>query len=383
MPYSRLLKLVKMRLLRLLSISTAFVLVCCCAGGEKNFVNEAFRVRCDEFNMEEGSQDIVASVDYLVLEPSASQLLGEIDKVVILDGRIYVGDYKSQRILVFNEDGKMLNVLDKRGRGPGEYLMMRSFSIANGNLYVLDDFEFTIRVYDLETLAYRQSMKSPVFATDFSALDDGGFLFAFAPLSENLVADKSKRYRVVVTDADMQIRHRFFPYGEKEVDALCFNQYLSEAGEFLVYGTFREDGYCLFSRQDGHLEEHVAFDLTRPIPASERSSIQAVSERKYNYMMNVPYCSGDYLVFNISAQDVGGTCVYNRRSGQFLKPRQNGINHMLVGIIGGAGNQLIGNWVIKTNYENLVKNGFERAEIYEEAAILADAPFLVFYQLKE
>lgn len=354
-----------------------------CVGNRQSVETEVSRVRCDEYNLEEGSQDIVSSVDYLVLDISDGELLGQIDKVVVSDKKIYVGDYKNQKVFVFDEVGRMQGALNKRGRGPGEYLKMRSFSVANGRVYVLDDYEFTVLSYDAETLSYLESVKSPVFACDFSALWDGGFLFAYAPPSGNLVSDPDKRYRVVVTDADMRIRQRYFPYKEDEVDALTFWQYLSESGGNLVYGTFREDGYCLFSRQDGHLEEHVAFDFTRPLPESDRSSLQAVVERKYNYMMKVPVISGNHVVFDISSKDAAGTCVYNREGGQFLGQRQGEINHMLVGIIGSVGNSLIGNWGQKTNYENLVRNGFDRAGREEEEAILADNPFLVYYRLKE
>jgi hypothetical protein len=52
-----------------------------------------------------------ASVDYLVLDISEGELLGQIDRVVVSDKRIYVGDYKNQKIFVFDEVGRMQGVL--------------------------------------------------------------------------------------------------------------------------------------------------------------------------------------------------------------------------------------------------------------------------------
>ena len=367
--------------LRLLLLPAALVLLAGCAGGGRAVSDEVHHVPVDEYNLAPGPQAPVATVEYLVLEQPEGQLLAGTDKVSVEDGRIYVGDYRSQKVFVYSEEGKLLGVLARNGRGPGEYIRMASFSVADGVLYVLDEFESRILAYDAGTLAHLRSLQPPVQVRDFSALRDGGFLLAWAPMEGTHVADPAKRYRVFVTDADLRIREGWFPYAEDEAYALSFRQCLTEAGESLVYGSYREDGYCLFSRADGHPEGRVAFDLAKPVPAAERGSIQAVMEHKYNHMMAVPFLCGDYVSMTLVTGENGIPCLYDRTQDRLMDMSQASAKSSLVGIVGCTADSFVGTLYHKSNYINLTNNGFSRADPETEAAILADAPFLVFYRL--
>lgn len=341
------------------------------------------KIACDEFNLAEGIQDKVSSVEYLVLDLPQGCVLGGMDKVIVSEARIYVGDYQSQKVFVFETDGKMRSVLDRRGRGPGEYLQIQSFSVDKGKIYVLDQFEMKVLTYEAETLEYLRMDKSPVPAWDFSALHDDGFLFAYAPMEGNPVQDRTLQYRVVVTDKDMRIRDKYYPYAKDETDAFTIAPYLSENADVVVYGSFREDGFSLFDRNDGHEEERLVFNFTKPIPGGARSSVTDIMEGGYTFLTSVPHQCGNYYAINLSVMGKGQLCVYDIAKAQFVQQSKGTMRNMLLGIIGGDGSCLIGNWQNKSIYEYMTGKGFERAEPEEEAAILAGTPFLVFYRMQE
>lgn len=341
------------------------------------------KIACDEFNMAEGIQDKVSSVEYLVLDLPQGCVLGGMDKVIVSESGIYVGDYQSQKIFVFDTDGKMRSVLDRRGRGPGEYVQIQSFSVDKGKIYVLDQFEMKVLTYEAETLEYLRMDKSPVPAWDFCALHDDGFLFAYAPMEGNPVQDRTRQYRVVVTDKNMHIRDRYYPYAKDEVDAARIAPYLSENADVVVYGSFREDGLSLFDRNDGCEKESLVFNFTKPIPDGERSFIKDIMEGGYTFLTSVPHRCGNYYAINLSVKGQGQLCVYDMAEAQVGQQSKGTMRNMLLGIIGGDGSCLIGNWRDKSIYEYMTGKGFKRAEPEEEAAILAGTPFLVFYRMQE
>lgn len=365
-----------------LSLLAGIVLFSACAPRPSG-TDAVHQIACDEQRLADGARELVSSVDYLVLDLAQGQVVGRMDKVVVSDGKIYVGDYTSQKVFVFGMDGKMCAVLDKRGRGPGEYLQIQSFSVDAGKLYVLDQFESTVLSYDAGTLAFLDAEKAPGPAWDFAALHDGGFLFAYAPMEGNPVRDRSLQYRVTVTDGKMRVKETFFSYAEDEADAFSIAPYLSENGDTVVYGSFREDGYCLFDRSGGQLKEQVRFKFAKPVPDGDRSSLLAVMGGGYTFLASVPYQCGSCCAINLSIGGAGQLCVFDEKGERLLRQPDGSMRNVLTGIIGSAGPCLIGNWQDKSIYAYMTKNGFERAEPDEEAAILADAPFLVFYRMKE
>jgi hypothetical protein len=51
-----------------------------------------------------------------------------IDICVGVDGRIYVADYKSSEIKLFDKNGKFLRAFGKKGQGPGEFIQLQELS---------------------------------------------------------------------------------------------------------------------------------------------------------------------------------------------------------------------------------------------------------------
>lgn len=82
----------------------------------------------------------LGSIRFIPLETTDEFLIGHASKVLIKNGRIYVGDFISAHALfVFNMEGEALFRIARRGQGPGEYLSFTDFDVHdNGDIYIYD-----------------------------------------------------------------------------------------------------------------------------------------------------------------------------------------------------------------------------------------------------
>ncbi len=69
-------------------------------------------------------------------------------------GKVFIADMEESTIHVFDSDGSYLQNLGRRGQGPGEFEILRDFVISEGEIHVLDDRNFKISVFDLNTSDY-------------------------------------------------------------------------------------------------------------------------------------------------------------------------------------------------------------------------------------
>ena len=95
-------------------------------------------------------QDI-AEVSYIPLETTDEVLLDEGAGVEALSskGIVCVSDNK---VYIFNSDGKLRSILDKKGEGPGEYryLYYTDVDWERKEIYVHDDSQKAVLVYSLD-----------------------------------------------------------------------------------------------------------------------------------------------------------------------------------------------------------------------------------------
>lgn len=83
---------------------------------------------------------IADSVYYIPLETKEKCVIKSIDEIKITDDRIFILNNR-KTILIFNKTGEFMNKIDNRGKGPGEYRIISSFSVnpAKDIVYILDD----------------------------------------------------------------------------------------------------------------------------------------------------------------------------------------------------------------------------------------------------
>ena len=90
--------------------------------------------------------NIIESYDYIALETTEESLLGDISSVFFDDGLFFVSDRTAgriNRILVFDQSGKFITQIGRRGNGEGEYASIRSWTI--------NPFENFVSIIDLNS----------------------------------------------------------------------------------------------------------------------------------------------------------------------------------------------------------------------------------------
>ena len=74
------------------------------------------------------------------MEDKDEALLAYVNKMVCREDKIYLGDFSNHKIVVYDTIGRFQYVIDRQGRGSGEYLQIKSFAVDDSCLYVLDTF---------------------------------------------------------------------------------------------------------------------------------------------------------------------------------------------------------------------------------------------------
>ncbi len=138
--------LITMKKYRLL-LTAAFALFLSCSESKKPDKNISI-VPCKlEENAKLKFSDFVKSIELTPLETTEGCLINTIGKIIKYKDYYYIGSASTriEKILVFNEDGKFLYQLDKRGSGPDEY-------IAIGDFDVIKDFQVAITSNDNQSM---------------------------------------------------------------------------------------------------------------------------------------------------------------------------------------------------------------------------------------
>ena len=126
----------------------------------------------------------------------------EVDKA----GRVFIADRKLNSIHVFKADGQYLTKLGSKGKGPGEFLSIRSMKIQSNNLYVYDSLQLRFNVFSLDSLKYShtinlhpqdwshiEKLKTKV-PTDYFVSSESSLVIKFTPHIQAIENMRDKNY---------------------------------------------------------------------------------------------------------------------------------------------------------------------------------------------
>ena len=123
------------------------MLLASCSSCQSKREEPAAAVRVDLDQVPEGKL-VIKDLAYIPLETTGEVLLGRISKLLYRDGKFYVLDQKSGGVFVFDEKGKHLTSILKKGEGPGEYIELMDMDVDKaGNVYVFDNARRNILCY--------------------------------------------------------------------------------------------------------------------------------------------------------------------------------------------------------------------------------------------
>ena len=98
------------------------------------------------FNLSE----VADTVEYIPLQTNEEITVGEVRKLLIRNGRMYIWDRLSESVFCFDTSGNYLYRVHAQGQGPGEYGRTSDFSLDmnNGHICIFSDVDRAIFEYD-------------------------------------------------------------------------------------------------------------------------------------------------------------------------------------------------------------------------------------------
>jgi hypothetical protein len=95
--------------------------------------------------------DFIDSVNVVQLETNENCLISKIKRIIFFNNRYYIFDLKQQIVFCFDDSGKFLFNIDRKGQGPEEYIYLGDFNVDpyNNQLLLLEPFGHLI-AFDLD-----------------------------------------------------------------------------------------------------------------------------------------------------------------------------------------------------------------------------------------
>lgn len=302
--------------------------------------------------------DKVVNVEYIPLELTENSRFGRVNKVVVENGLVYIWGYFQPKVVVYDLSGNVEFVLDKKGRGPGEYYEITNFAVDGENLYTVDLQQCRLHIYDCRTGSYKESKPLPFHVSSIEVLDNGDFLLAFIPglmgLPNNL---PPTRHLIFHTDSDFNIKESLLSY-EEDYGEMGKLNYFTRADGKILFSSYLFDGYVEFDSKDG---EHriVAVNLEDSMPMKDRLDMEAWNSNPRQVIHDVPLKCDGYVMMAIAQSDYYHY-FYDPDSGRFLHNSYEDAHNFVMPPISSYQDKFVSFLESYEYYESFVEHGGQR-----------------------
>ncbi|MEO9885042.1 MAG: 6-bladed beta-propeller [Balneola sp.] len=144
----------------------------------------------------------VDEIRFVKLSTEKNSLIGYIDKVRIVEDKIFVFDsYRAKGVFVYDMDGNALYNIVKPGSGPGEFLEPNDFVIdtTSNAIIIYDGSAVKFSHYDLDTGRFIKDQNLDFRLSSFWSTKDRYILF----LNNHIFKDN--RNNIIITDKNLEI----------------------------------------------------------------------------------------------------------------------------------------------------------------------------------
>lgn len=154
------------------------------------------------------STSLIKDCKIIPLETNDSVLIGSIDKVIVDQDKLYVGDFsKTHSVYVFDLQGNFQQKISRQGRGPEEYLSLYDMFIDphTGELNLLSRIDRKLLAFDKNDVSLRKTQKLPKTFMELIPSQNG-----YVGFSANYSEDRNDPYNLWLLDKDFQIYNKEF-----------------------------------------------------------------------------------------------------------------------------------------------------------------------------
>lgn len=264
------------------------------------------------------SEDVISFVELvdtlctIQLEDSSEALLSDATKIIEYNDKLFILDLAASKIMVFDELGKYLYSIGRKGNGAGEYAMLFDFTIntATGEVVMLAQGS-VVSVYDEEGKFKEHKKVSDAFFLNITYAE-GQYVFSanHSPYNE-----AGNAYLIHTFNQQFEETGKYIPSLAIQVpDAGLFGSHLKSTGRNAYYmDMFTQKLYEI--GQDGS-EQLFDFFFPNPLPQNFDPMEMAQHPTKYDWLFSfVP--QNDHFIITYMADGHMNLAVINH-SGKVL-----------------------------------------------------------------
>lgn len=117
------------------------------------------------------------SVFYITLKTEPNNPIAQVDKLELLNSKIYVLDKEIlETLFIFDSSGNFLNKLETRPGGPGEFTSLDDFAVDENYIYILNNESQKVFKYS-KNGDFLQDIKIHTFAHSIEVFDNSIFIY--------------------------------------------------------------------------------------------------------------------------------------------------------------------------------------------------------------
>ena len=143
----------------------------------------------DTFSEKVNLSSFVDTIELIPLETTEENLIGEINRVIFKNGKYYIRSTNGMmngKLLIFDEKGKYLWKLDRKGGGPEEYIELKDFAIMDNQDIVVTTYRKMLAYDSIGNFLYATKLGEicpkeilPTSTNEIVEFHFNPFLFAF------------------------------------------------------------------------------------------------------------------------------------------------------------------------------------------------------------
>ena len=221
--------------------------------------------------------------EYVLLKSgNVKELLGRIDKMKVVDDKIYIADTRMRSLVVYDCMGNYLAQVGIRGQGPKEYVNLSDFDVdANGNVYVLDGRLNKMLQYNNDYECVEECML-PFEADILATLDNDSLLLGLSSWNRGDGAG----HKIALVDKKGKIGQTYLDYDRFVDPAYWISNYtFADAGSQLDYNQTIDNNIYILSRK-GELEKVFFIDFGKDnVPNQDKIDIETKLKNYDNYCL--------------------------------------------------------------------------------------------------
>lgn len=251
----------------------------------------------------------------------------EISKLVFKKDKFYISDWRTRRIIVFDLNGNPVFVLNRRGRGPEEYLQVTDFDVDNsGGLWILDGQKDAVVHYSSEGKFLSQSKTGDCQYSHIACSNENLLLsVAYWDKTEN------SEYKAVAADTNLNVTSRYGRIPEfRDPDFMFPSVGFSKIGDVLMYNNPFDDYVSVFENDEYKGDYYFDFG-SKKVPDDVRKSVESHLESiaDYMFLLNAVGVYKDYVVGTMAEGGSHKDFIINMKSGKMYKqPWEEGALHL-------------------------------------------------------